>query len=130
MDKYCSAMRDDLENRINIARHELYKLKEERYKLARKHVSVGANNIVLACENYKFAYGDDYKYCNEHRNSDCGCPNQYVSFIGYKAQNGLGYGYYPFFYNSGSEYEGIDRYTMFLTLVARALNFENFRTSI
>lgn len=131
MDKYCSGTRDRLEGRINDARHKLYKLKEERYDMARLNVEVEAKNIVLECENYKFGYGDNYGFCNEPgHDDDCGCATQDAAFIGFKAQNGPAHGYYAFFSDSCREYKGMDRYKMFLILVAKALNFDHFRKDI
>lgn len=130
MEKYCSATRDRLEKQINTASHELYKLKEERYHCHRLNVEVNTKNIVLECEDYKFAYGDDYTYCPDHSYDDCGCEKQHMAFIGYKAQNGLAHGYYPVLTNSCKEYKGMDRYKMFLIFIAKTLNFIAFREDI
>ena len=130
MDKYNSATRNELEGQINDASHELYKLKERRYDLSLLQARVTPQNIILECEDHKFAYGDDFTYCEEHRYENCGCKKQYVAFIAYKSQNGLGCGYYPHFTDSCKEYKGMHRFTMFLVLVGRALNFLTFRKDI
>lgn len=130
MDKYNSATRNELEDQINNTHHELSMLKQRRHELSLLEARVTPTNIVLECEDYKFAYGDDFTYCEDHDYENCGCEKQHVAFIGYKSQNGLCFGYYPYFVDSCKEYKGMDRFTMFLVLVGRALNFITFREDI
>lgn len=122
------SMRHKLEQEIASAKSKLYKLREQRSDVYRLSTKISNSEIVLVCDEYKFAYGDDYTYCDEHSYNDCGCDLQELAFIGYKFVPG--YKEYPFFTQSDHERAGLDRFEFFLLHVGKALNFEKFRKEI
>ncbi len=122
------SLRETLEGQILQAKNGLYELQEKRRELFRLNVTVTNTEIVMICDDYKFAYGNDYTYCSEHYYQDCDCRLQQMAFIGYKFPPG--YKEYPFYIQSDDEIGTLNRFEFFLLQMGKALNFEKFRNEI
>ena len=108
--------RQQLEDAVRDKKLELYKLRETRYDNLRVSSEVSNEETVLICEEYKFAFGEGYKYCKEHGHADCDCVGSKAAFIAYKWQEG--YGAYPFYVNTEIDAKYGNHYKWFLYIAS------------